>query len=770
MNAASLILKIIAGVFVALIITIVAIVTLVDPNDYRDQITNAVKQQTGRDFSVANMSLSIFPKLSIDLEQAKLSNADGFGQTPFVEINKVQVGAALLPLLSSSLQVDTLTLQGLRINLQKNKEGKTNWDDLIAANNDEKVSPSDEQKGDPLSALAQLDIGGINIEDGYLLWDDQQTPQKIELTGLSLNTGAIALGEYFTINIAVNSKIQQPQIDNQLSASIEAMLGKNGEYGLRNLQLENQMSGKDFIIQQLTLKAALPEFSLKEDALSIAKATLDYDISLDKTMPITQSSGALTMGPVNGNLKTQQFNIEKLNLQSNLNGEKLDKAPLNLSAQAAIDMQKQIANIRELKLQAMQVNGTGEIKVAQLTSEPTVHANINLAETNLRTLLTQLGITLPAMQNKDSLTRFASQMTVDYSTKPQAVKLSKLQVKLDDSTLNGQLSVANFAKPDVNFKLGLDKIIVDAYLPPKAKQEKQAPAADPNAKIELPTEMLRSLGITGELNVKQLQYDKIKATNVILVTVAKNGLINAKPIRAQAFNTQINASAQLDVRKDTPKYQITTNTANLPIGDVLIAVADTDKLSGKGSVNANLTTSGHSINDFKKGLNGALDLNLKDGAVKGFNLAQSIRNAKAKISGQPAPTTNEVQQTDFSSLIGKFTIKNGVVNTKQLSALAPFMRINGSGTINIPPQTLDYLVKTKIVGSDKGQGGEALQDLNGLTIPVKLTGDLTSPKIALDLNSILEQKTKQQIEQKKEEVVKDLEKQLKENLFKGFKF
>ncbi|QCU89847.1 AsmA family protein [Thiomicrorhabdus sediminis] len=770
MNAASLILKIIAGVFAALIITVIAIITLVDPNDYRDEITNAVKQQTGRDFSVANMSLSIFPKLSIDLEQAKLSNAEGFSETAFVEVDKVQVGAALLPLLSSSLQVDTLTLQGLRINLQKNKEGKTNWDDLIAAKDDEKVSPSDEQKGDPLSALAQLNIGGINIEDGYLLWDDRQTLQKIELTGLSLNTGAITLGEYFTINIAVTSKIQQPRIDNQLSASIEAMLGKNGEYGLRNLQLENRMSGKDFIIQQLTLKAALPEFSLKEDALSIAKATLDYDISLDNTMPITQSSGALTMGPVNGNLKTQQFKIEKLNLQSNLNGEKLDKAPLNLSAQAAIDMQKQTAKIGELKLQAMQVNGTGEIKIAQLTSEPTVHADVNLAETNLRTLLTQLGISLPTMQNKNSLTRFASQMTLDYSTKPQSVKLTKLQVKLDDSTLNGQLSVANFAKPDINFKLGLDKIIVDAYLAPKTKQEKQTPTADPNAKIELPTEMLRSLSIAGELNVKQLQYDKIKATDVVLVTAAKNGLITAKPIRAQAFNTQINASSQLDVRTNTPKYQITTNTANLPIGEVLIAVADTDKLSGKGSVNANLTTSGDSINDFKKALNGSLDLDLKDGAVKGFNLAQSIRNAKAKISGQPAPATNEVQQTDFSSLIGKFTIKNGVVNTEQLSALAPFMRIEGSGTINIPPQTLNYLVKTKIVGSDKGQGGEALQDLNGLTIPVKLNGDLTSPKIALDLNSILEQKTKQQIEQKKEEVVKDLEKQLKENLFKGFKF
>ena len=122
----------------------------------------------------------------------------------------------------------------------------------------------------------------------------------------------------------------------------------------------------------------------------------------------------------------------------------------------------------------------------------------------------------------------------------------------------------------------------------------------------------------------------------------------------------------------------------------------------------------------------------------------------------------------------KANIKNGIVSTQTLSAKAPFMRINGEGTVNLPAESLNYLVKTKIVGSDKGQGGEELKDLNGLTIPVKLTGRYISPSVSLDLNSLIEQKTKAKIEEKKEEVVKDIKKQaeekLKDSLFKGLKF
>ena len=184
-----------------------------------------------------------------------------------------------------------------------------------------------------------------------------------------------------------------------------------------------------------------------------------------------------------------------------------------------------------------------------------------------------------------------------------------------------------------------------------------------------------------------------------------------------------------------------------------------------------------------------VDINLKDGAVKGFNLAKSVRDAKAMFGGQTATKSDEPLQTDFSSLIAKATIVNGIVNTQALSAQAPFMRIEGNGQVNLPQESLDFLVRTSIVATAKGQGGDDLTDLNGLTIPVKLTGALNRPNVSLDLASLLEQKAKQeiqkqideqkqrlqkevqkQIETQKDDALKDLGEELKKNLFKGLSF
>ena len=50
-----------------------------------------------------------------------------------------------------------------------------------------------------------------------------------------------------------------------------------------------------------------------------------------------------------------------------------------------------------------------------------------------------------------------------------------------------------------------------------------------------------------------------------------------------------------------------------------------DFVNGKGSVGINVTTQGNMVSLLKKALNGSLSVNLADGAVKGINLAKSVR-------------------------------------------------------------------------------------------------------------------------------------------------
>ena len=776
MKALSLILKIAAGLVAVIIIAISVIVATVDPNDYRDEITEVVKKETGRDLKIEAMSLSFFPHLGLNLENTSLSNAMGFSDQVFLRVDKVQVGAAILPLLSQQLEIDTLTLHGLNLNLEKSAEGTNNWDDLIKKESDLKVEQKTEDAANPLDKLAALNFGGIDIQNGQVHWNNQQAQQTVDLKITELSTGTISFGEFFQITLSAETTVAKPVLQSQLDLTIEAKLEKDGRYALRNLALKSTTQGAGIPVEKATAELSIPtlDLAMAKKQLSLPNLKLAFDVIGGKEFPMQTIQGTLTVEAFNGDLKAQRFTAQKLSVNTVLTGDSLPegKAQIKLSAQPTVDITAQTANLDQLSLSTMDIVAKGSVKATQITSDALVDAKLDIAETNLRALLKQLQISLPEMADAKTLTKFAASLGLHFNAKTQAVSVKNLKVTLDDSLLTGNASVSQFETPNIRYDLALTKIDLNRYLP--AKKATAEPEVVAETDIPLPTELLRKLTINGTFNAGAVTFDKLLPKNILLTIKGSKGKISANPIRADIFKTRINAQVSLDVSGKTPKYSFKTDAKNVPIGEVLMAFTDKDRISGTGAVNANITTAGSRISHFKQNLNGTAAANLEDGAIKGFNLAQSIREAKAKISGTTAPAANGDLQTDFSSLIAQVSIKQGIVTTTKLLAQAPFMRITGSGTVDLPKESLNYLVKAKIVASDKGQGGEDFKELNGLTIPVKLKGAWTSPSVSLDLASLLEQKATAEIEKKKEEVVeetkKKVEEQLKDTLFKGFKF
>ena len=150
--------------------------------------------------------------------------------------------------------------------------------------------------------------------------------------------------------------------------------------------------------------------------------------------------------------------------------------------------------------------------------------------------------------------------------------------------------------------------------------------------------------------------------------------------------------------------------------------------------------------------------------MKGFNLAQIIRETKAKFQGTAAAQTNEPQQTDFSELSGSAVITNGVVNNKDLLAKSPYLRITGEGTVSLVPETLDYTVTPVIVSTEKGQGGEGLDDLKGIPVPVHMTGAYADPSFSIDWAKVLTGAQKAKLEEKVEEKKQELQEKIQDKV------
>ena len=94
-----------------ILIAIIVVPRVVDPNDYRDDITQLVKDKTGRKLSLSgDLSVSVFPWLGVATKGLSLSQPDSIGGDMLM-VDNAQLRVKFLPLLSKRLEVDTIVLE-----------------------------------------------------------------------------------------------------------------------------------------------------------------------------------------------------------------------------------------------------------------------------------------------------------------------------------------------------------------------------------------------------------------------------------------------------------------------------------------------------------------------------------------------------------------------------------------------------------------------------------------------------------------------------------
>lgn len=177
------------GALVALVVLgVLVIVWLVDPNSFKSNIESRIRDATGRDFTLAgDIELGFFPWLALRTGEGRFGNAPGFGPEPMVSWKSAKIGAKIFPLLRGKLIADRVLLEGADLRLVRRADGTANWQGL-----------GGDEPADPNAEPLEPRIDGVRIEDSRVLFVDEGVPRRIEVTGLDLTTGYVALGEPFT--------------------------------------------------------------------------------------------------------------------------------------------------------------------------------------------------------------------------------------------------------------------------------------------------------------------------------------------------------------------------------------------------------------------------------------------------------------------------------------------------------------------------------------------------------------------------------------------
>lgn len=342
----------------------------------------------------------------------------------------------------------------------------------------------------------------------------------------------------------------------------------------------------------------------------------------------------------------------------------------------------------------------------------------------------------------------------------EAVQLA-LDGTLDSTTLALKAGVQKFARPAINFDLALGDLDADRYLP--KRQPAAAPAADtptpagPEPEIDLSA--LKGLDLRGTLKVAALKVMNVKTTGLRLQLKAQNGRAELNPVTASLYGGGVNGSLTADAA-GAQRLAAKLDLRGIQIGPLMKDALDQQPLEGRGNVALDLSTGGNTVTQFKRKLNGTVGVQLTDGALNGIDIAGALRNARAKLGGgsQEGQASGQ-QKTDFTEFGASLKITDGVARNEDLSAKTPLLRLGGAGTIVIPEDRLDYTVKATVVPTLQGQGGPELDQLRGLTIPVRLTGPYSDLKWKLDFGGIagqrkaeLKEETKQKLDAAKEKL------------------
>ncbi len=681
-----------AGVLILLLlVAIVVLPMLVDPNDFKGQITQTVKDKTGRTLEIdGDISLSVFPWLGMDIGTTRLGNASGFDAPHMASMEAVQVRVKLMPLLSKELEVDTVKLSGLRLNLAKNAAGVTNWDDLLAAAGADDAPDDKAKKDKDGDGLKNLEIGGIEITDAQLVWDDRAANSRYEINDLSLTTGDIEPGEAFDLDMGFRLAATEPAIDGTFALTGSVLVTE----GMKGVNIDNA----------------------------------------------------------------------RLNIDARGDGLPGGKLQANLATDVALDIAAGTLSLPQLKLNAYNLAVTGVVSGTGMSGDdPQFKGNFNIPGFSPRELIKALGQPVP--DTADSSVLNTADASIDWNASTKHFNAGKVLLHLDDTTVNGTLGVRSFDAPAVTFKLAVDKINADRYMPPPPK-EGEAPAgeAGKGESGELPMEALRKLNLDGTITVTEMTAINLKYRDAKLQVKANNGVVRLNPFGANMYNGSYQGDITLDVRKSKPRLSVNEKISGVQAGPLLLDLTGNDRLQGKADVTAKFTGTGITPDELKSSVSGRATFMFTDGSVKGVNIASLIRNAQAKLKGQPAPQDNLPNQTDFAELKGTANVTNGLVVNDDLLLQSPFLRISGKGQTHLSEETIDYTLTTKLVGSLEGQGGKSLEELKGVSIPVRVGGTYSKPTYMPDLGAALSEAAKAKVEEKVEEQKDKLKEKIEEKI------
>jgi AsmA protein len=701
-----------------------------DANRYKSIAIDWMKSERQRTLAIDGpIKLSVFPRLTVEVSKVRLSERGRADE--FLAADEASLAVQVLPLLRKRLVVDRVNARGVRVTYARDARGLRNIDDFASGTGAGSA---------PSGAALQFDVRAVRLDDLRLHLRDEAGHVAGEVAVQSFSAGHLADRTESPVSLRATVRLTQPRavklaLDGSMSVALDLERSAVALTDLKidaqgdaasltglSLGLEGALAWDGKALRAAPLHAALKGGTL--GAISFAPSTLDVKRALVSPASQRLELDALKLALV-GRQGDSAFELSlewpRLVVDArSLEGSALSGRFQFTGATALAGSYRSEApsgNFDALRLPgiAAKLEGsTGQRKFEGIATADVVLGGARgtvaferldvrgtLADPNLQPLQLTLG----------------GNASTDVETAQWALAGS-LDASRFEST--GRASFAG-AVPKVEAEARFDSLDLNRLL--ALDKPATAPAA-PAAPADAPVQLAGLNSVAGQFTFSSgaLAFRQYRASDVKVRAALDEGALRVTRLTGRAWGGNVEASGSAEARGHHIAVKLAAS--GVDVDALLKNVAGKDLLAGTGRVVADVSSNGTSIGALRSNLAGTVALQVRNGAIKGVNLARAMRQLKAALSMKQDSVirASATERTDFSEFTASARIAAGIAQSDDLDVKAPFLRIGGAGRFDIGRGRVDYTARVSVIGSPSGQDGAELAALRGLTVPVVLSG------------------------------------------------
>lgn len=272
------------------------------------------------------------------------------------------------------------------------------------------------------------------------------------------------------------------------------------------------------------------------------------------------------------------------------------------------------------------------------------------------------------------------------------------------------------------------------------------------ARLPAAAQPFAELDIEGRLHLEELILARLHFGATALWMRGEKGRLDVDN-RVQAFyQGTLAGRIAVDLRTGEPELRLVQRAEEVETAALLADLEVGDRLTGRATITTDLAATGRDPDALRHNLAGDLAIHIDRGALQDFNLERLVLGAQARLQGKNPPADLPTA-TEFKDLGATARIDRGVLTNRDLAAFTDHVHIRGSGRIDIARRQFDYRFEPMFVDPPRGRG---IKELEGIPIPILLTGPFDQPHWDVDLRSAIAQVAERELSDKAETLLNEL--------------